>query len=38
MIRDVVLLEFEGFAVVRKISAACEPDLTNLGPGGDPSN
>jgi hypothetical protein len=27
LIRDVVVLEFEGFAIARKVSAACEPDL-----------
>ncbi|KAF5831162.1 P-loop containing nucleoside triphosphate hydrolase protein [Dunaliella salina] len=30
LMRDVVVLEFEGFAIARKVSAACEP---NLGPG-----
>lgn len=30
LIRDVVHLEFDSFSIVRKVSAACEPDL---GPG-----
>jgi len=30
LLRDVVVLEFEGFTIVRKVSASCDPDV---GPG-----
>lgn len=30
LLRDVIVLEFEGFAIARKVSASCDPDV---GPG-----